>query len=1002
MSNTGNTQQIIDYGAQPNDGTGDPLRTAFIKTDENFSNIWLAGPVGSNIRIANNTIQNDATNGNIIIKPNGVGVIQVNGSIVPDLDQVRDLGTANSRFRSVYFSGDINTTGDITAGNITVTNDLDLSGDVTIEGNLTVNGNTVTVNVANLDISDKMIVIANGSPNPESADGAGITIAGANAVIEYQSDTDSLTFNKTIQAPTVNTSTITNEFPLFIQTNGGNAWQFAGDILRGPEGGSWQSAADTIYLTSPANGYITLESQLNGNTVSELFMEHSFIRFFIDNGIDATWQMCANGCTAFPNYIFPYAAGNAGEVLKIDATGNLYWDTVGAEYGNANVAAYLPTYTGNISADNVTVSSISTGNINNQFPIRIQSSGLTSSWEFAGDILRGPEGGSWQSAADTIYLTSPANGYITLESQFNGNTVSELFMEHSFIKFLVDNGGPEKIWQMNLDGSFSVPGNIIPQGNSTASLGNATNQWAELWVSGNTIYIDSVPLSISGNVLTVNGEAVLSNDSDSSITTTGNITASNFFGNIDAANNVNAFDITASGIITAGNISLTGNVISGPDANITFEAGEYSMTFDTAGDLTVAGNINFGGDPSAAPSLNDFASITSAANFAVVIDSADSAPAWSFETGDGALGEFDESPVLRTPAGNGSVIYNETQLAMLAGNIDAGERSSVRLEDGGVALLGTTSLDGELSTIIMEVNTGGVGIRALGDAAPRLSVVGNITGGNINTGGQISATGNVIANNVSTGNVVATRVQNDGNLEIRSNVAGTLRIWTFDTLGDLNLPFGGNISGSGLITANRVSTTGNVTAGGDVTGGILISTNSIGDEGGEIQLAASANATITNGVIIDSYNDIVRIFEGGGSARGVQVDLAKAPAGVGGELLWKVSDLVDAGEFVILDNLKATVPTDGNRGLSIAAVSGSFTANIGAWYGGSGGVGGDSVNNLSVTTTESGSLFGWNFVAEGNTAQYTIYDKTNNRMYRVTLMIGPAYLDNFISIERLA
>ena len=55
MANTGNTQQQINYGASANDGQGDPLRTAFIKTDDNFDNVWLAGPVGSNITIGNNT-----------------------------------------------------------------------------------------------------------------------------------------------------------------------------------------------------------------------------------------------------------------------------------------------------------------------------------------------------------------------------------------------------------------------------------------------------------------------------------------------------------------------------------------------------------------------------------------------------------------------------------------------------------------------------------------------------------------------------------------------------------------------------------------------------------------------------------------------------------------------------------------------------------------------------------------------------------------------------------
>lgn len=118
-------------------------------------------------------------------------------------------------------------------------------------------------------------------------------------------------------------------------------------------------------------------------------------------------------------------------------------------------------------------------------------------------------------------------------------------------------------------------------------------------------------------------------------------------------------------------------------------------------------------------------------------------------------------------------------------------------------------------------------------------------------------------------------------------------------------------------------------------------------------------------------------------------------------LFAKVSGLVNAGTFVTLDNLKATVTTTGNRGLSIAAVSTNFTANISAYYAMSGGVNGTATNNLSITTTPTTSLFTWFFTAEGDGSYYTIVDKTNNRMYRVTLMIGSGYNNNFISIERL-
>jgi hypothetical protein len=75
-------------------------------------------------------------------------------------------------------------------------------------------------------------------------------------------------------------------------------------------------------------------------------------------------------------------------------------------------------------------------------------------------------------------------------------------------------------------------------------------------------------------------------------------------------------------------------------------------------------------------------------------------------------------------------------------------------------------------------------------------------GGNI-----VVASGNITGGNIITaGNVSAASLQNDGNLVIRSNVAGTPRTWTFDAIGDLNLPVGGNISGSGYVTAVRVIT----------------------------------------------------------------------------------------------------------------------------------------------------------------------------------------------------
>ena len=40
----------------------------------------------------------------------------------------------------------------------------------------------------------------------------------------------------------------------------------------------------------------------------------------------------------------------------------------------------------------------------------------------------------------------------------------------------------------------NISQNVVPASNVTYSLGNATNQWKDLWVSNNTIYMNSVEL----------------------------------------------------------------------------------------------------------------------------------------------------------------------------------------------------------------------------------------------------------------------------------------------------------------------------------------------------------------------------------------------------------------------------------------------------------------------------------------------------------------------------
>jgi len=73
-------KQTINIGSSANDGTGDPLRTAFDKINDNFDEIYteLGGSSLSNLKLTGNKLISDNTNGDIELDPNGTGKVIIN------------------------------------------------------------------------------------------------------------------------------------------------------------------------------------------------------------------------------------------------------------------------------------------------------------------------------------------------------------------------------------------------------------------------------------------------------------------------------------------------------------------------------------------------------------------------------------------------------------------------------------------------------------------------------------------------------------------------------------------------------------------------------------------------------------------------------------------------------------------------------------------------------------------------------------------------------------
>ena len=76
-------KQTIGIGSAANDGTGDPLRSAFDKINDNFSEIYteLGGSSLSSLSLSGNALISDVTNSDINITPNGTGVVIINSNL---------------------------------------------------------------------------------------------------------------------------------------------------------------------------------------------------------------------------------------------------------------------------------------------------------------------------------------------------------------------------------------------------------------------------------------------------------------------------------------------------------------------------------------------------------------------------------------------------------------------------------------------------------------------------------------------------------------------------------------------------------------------------------------------------------------------------------------------------------------------------------------------------------------------------------------------------------
>ena len=125
------SRQIINVGATLNDGTGDDLRDAFIKVNNNFEELFTGGIAGTNIVILNNSIS--SIQGNINLEPVGTNPVTIGN--------VNALLVTNSAVSTDPATGALQVSGGIgVLGNVNVGSRLNVSGATTLANVVATNG----------------------------------------------------------------------------------------------------------------------------------------------------------------------------------------------------------------------------------------------------------------------------------------------------------------------------------------------------------------------------------------------------------------------------------------------------------------------------------------------------------------------------------------------------------------------------------------------------------------------------------------------------------------------------------------------------------------------------------------------------------------------------------------------------------------------------------------------------------------------------------------------
>jgi len=571
--------------------------------------------------------------------------------------------------------------------------------------------------------------------------------------------------------------------------------------------------ANDAYLYTLGNG----AGNQGGNLIIGAGTSGKVIKFIAGGGNtnNVVATVSAGLFTVSGNITGNYILGNGSQLTGLPAT-----------YSNTNVAAYLPTYTGNLSAANITLT-------NNTSALTFNTGA-----SIYGDTVTRPGSVFLQPNTSVAGFPSVIIGGAGRLAAPNGSVhaifnTSDLTVQVPLKATSATAATSTSTGALTVTGGAGISGNIYA-GGTVVATGNITGNY----FIGNGSLLTGI--AASSNYGNTNVATFLGSYGSNTIVTTGNITGNYFIGNGSLLTGIIAnttYSNTNVASYLAGNI-VVGN-ISGSEPNVTLVANTYNYVFDNVGNVSFPGNLTVTANTTVG---NIFATGYYFANGTAFVGNGGSSN-YSNANVAAYLPTYSGNVNAAYYFGNGAFLtginvsanYNDTNVATFLASLGSNSIVTTGNITAGYFIGNGAQLTG--ITASANYNDTNVALFLSNIGSNTISTTGNITAGNLNITGNIVDTG---ALSILSGS--------NGNISLQPNGTGIVAV-----TGALNAT--GNVTGNFFI-GNGSLLTGIVASGSTYSNANVVS-------------MLAANTSIALGNVVTNYptaSNITTVFIGNNTA----------------------------------------------------------------------------------------------------------------------------------------